>query len=85
MANPTESVEKYATAVLSGSLMALALLLAADGQFGGLFTTLGKVHVPDTWSFVAIVPTLAVIYALGLIVTTGSAFRYGRHWLGSRS
>jgi hypothetical protein len=43
MANIGESVEKYAVAVLSGSVMALALLLIGDGLLGGVFAKLGSI------------------------------------------
>jgi hypothetical protein len=75
MASPLESIEKYAAPVLSGSITALALLLVADGWLGGVFKQLEPILKlkDDAWSFVLIVPVIAVIYALGLVVTTGSA------------
>jgi hypothetical protein len=80
MASPLESIEKYAAPVLSGSITALALLLVADGWLGGVFKQLEPILKlkDDAWSFVLIVPVIAVIYALGLVVTTGSALF--AHW-----
>jgi hypothetical protein len=81
------AIEKSALAVSSGSLMLVALLLAADGMFGSVFGYLNSWISSGLVTAVAI-PVLTVAYMLGIMVTTGSelAHKWSRtgKWPGTR-
>ena len=71
MSFPWQTIEGFAGASGVGALCFLGIFLFLDGRAPNLYPTVEFFAKTTTWSIVAAIPVLAIIYVIGLLAMNG--------------